>query len=107
MSLNPRERMQACLKNNPALDRPPVALWRHFPMDDQNPESLAAATLDFQRHYTFDLVKVTPASSFAIKDWGAEDAWEGSTEGDAPVHQAHHPETTGLGTLTCARTAQG
>jgi uroporphyrinogen decarboxylase len=81
MSLNPRERVQACLKNDPALDRPPVALWRHFPVDDQNPESLAAATLDFQRHYTFDLVKISPASSFAIKDWGAEDVWEGSTEG--------------------------
>ncbi len=81
MSLTPRERMQACLKNDPALDCPPVALWRHFPVDDQNPETLAAATLDFQRHYTFDLVKVTPASSFAIKDWGAEDVWEGSTEG--------------------------
>jgi uroporphyrinogen decarboxylase len=81
MSLNPRERMQACIKNDPAMDRPPVALWRHFPVDDQRPETLAAATLDFQRHYDFDLVKVTPASSFAIKDWGAEDAWEGSTEG--------------------------
>jgi uroporphyrinogen decarboxylase len=81
MSLNCRERMQACLKNDPALDHPPVALWRHFPVDDQNPDTLAAATLDFQRHYDFDLVKVTPASSFAIKDWGAEDAWEGSTEG--------------------------
>jgi uroporphyrinogen decarboxylase len=81
MSLLPRERMQACIKNDPALDRPPVALWRHFPVDDQSPETLAAATLDFQRHYDFDLVKVTPASSFSIKDWGAEDAWEGSTEG--------------------------
>jgi uroporphyrinogen decarboxylase len=81
MSLTARERLQACIKNDPALDRPPVALWRHFPVDDQSPESLAAATLDFQHHYDFDLVKVTPASSFAIKDWGAEDAWEGSTEG--------------------------
>jgi uroporphyrinogen decarboxylase len=81
MSLNPHERMQACLKNDPALDRPPVALWRHFPMDDQNPETLATATLAFQRAYDFDLVKVTPASSFSIKDWGAEDIWEGSTEG--------------------------
>jgi uroporphyrinogen decarboxylase len=77
----PRERIEACLKNDSALDRPPVALWRHFPMDDQSPERLAAATLDFQHHYDFDLVKVTPASSFSIKDWGAEDAWEGHTEG--------------------------
>ncbi len=81
MSISARERLQACIKNDPALDRPPVALWRHFPMDDQSPETLAAATVDFQSHYDFDLVKVTPASSFAIKDWGAEDTWEGSTEG--------------------------
>ena len=81
MTLTARERMQACLKDDPALDRPPVALWRHFPVDDQDPDTLAAATLDFQRHYDFDLVKVTPASSFSIKDWGAEDAWEGHSEG--------------------------
>jgi len=81
MTLTHRERLQACLADEPALDRPPVALWRHFPVDDQDPETLAAATLDFQHHYDFDLVKVTPASSFSIKDWGAEDSWDGYTEG--------------------------
>jgi uroporphyrinogen decarboxylase len=81
MSLTHRERMQACLADDSALDRPPVALWRHFPVDDQSPEALAAATLDFQQRYDFDLVKVTPASSFCLKDWGVEDVWEGHTEG--------------------------
>jgi uroporphyrinogen decarboxylase len=81
MTLTHRERLQACLANDPALDRPPVALWRHFPVDDQSPEALAAATLSYQNCYDFDLVKVTPASSFCIKDWGAEDVWEGHTEG--------------------------
>lgn len=75
------ERVKACLSNDTALDRPPVALWRHFPVDDQNPELLAQATLDFQSHYDFDLVKVTPSSSFCLKDWGAEDTWEGHPEG--------------------------
>ncbi len=79
--LTHRERMQACLSGDASLDRPPVALWRHFPVDDQAPGTLAAAALDFQRHYDFDLVKVTPASSFSTKDWGAEDIWEGHTEG--------------------------
>lgn len=79
--LTHRERLQACLADDPALDRPPVALWRHFPVDDQSPETLATATLHFQRTYDFDLVKVTPASSFCLKDWGAEDAWEGHSEG--------------------------
>jgi uroporphyrinogen decarboxylase len=81
MTLTHRERLRACLADDTSLDRPPVALWRHFPVDDQDPETLAAATLDFQSHFDFDLVKVTPASSFSIKDWGAEDVWEGHTEG--------------------------
>jgi len=75
-----KEQIQACLDNQ-ILDRPPVALWRHFPVDDQDPRSLADATLQFQRMYDFDLVKVTPASSFCIKDWGVEDEWMGDTEG--------------------------
>lgn len=75
-----KERIQACL-NGETTDRPPVALWRHFPRDDQDPKSLAEATLHFQRIYDFDLVKVTPASSFCVKDWGVEDTWLGHTEG--------------------------
>jgi uroporphyrinogen decarboxylase len=75
-----KERIQACI-NNEVPDRPPVALWRHFPVDDQSPETLAAATLNFQRTYDFDLVKVTPASSFCMKDWGVEDQWMGDAEG--------------------------
>ena len=80
MSISHRERMQTCL-NGEKTDRPPVALWRHFPVDDQNPNTLATATLNFQKNYDFDLVKVTPASSFCIRDWGVEDVWEGHTEG--------------------------
>jgi len=75
-----RERLRACLTGE-TLDRPPVALWRHSPVDDQSPEILAAATLHWQRTYDFDFVKVTPASSFCLKDWGVEDVWEGHTEG--------------------------
>lgn len=75
-----RSRLEACLAAEP-LDRVPVALWRHFPVDDQTPEGLARATLAFQRQFDFDLVKVTPASSFCVKDWGAQDEWRGATEG--------------------------
>jgi len=62
-------------------DRVPVALWRHFPVDDQDPVDLADAICAFQRENDFDLVKVTPASSFSLRDWGAEDVWEGNAEG--------------------------
>ncbi len=81
MTISHRERLKACLQDDPAMDRLPIALWRHFPVDDQTPETLAAATLAFQLQYDFDLVKVTPASSFSLLDWGAEDVWEGNTEG--------------------------
>jgi uroporphyrinogen decarboxylase len=37
--------------------------------------------LNFQKTYDFDLVKVTPASSFCVKDWGVEDEWVGDSEG--------------------------
>ena len=80
MRITHRQRMENCLAGA-KLDRPPVALWRHFPVDDQTPEGLAKATLNFQKIYDFDLVKVTPASSFCLKDWGAQDEWRGATEG--------------------------
>jgi uroporphyrinogen decarboxylase len=49
--------------------------------------------LHFQRTYDFDLVKVTPASSFCAKDWGAEDEWRGHTEGTRQYtkHIIHEP----------------
>jgi uroporphyrinogen decarboxylase len=79
-SISHRERIETCLSGS-LPDRTPVALWRHFPVDDQSPDGLAAATLDFQRAYDFDLVKVTPSSSFCLRDWGVEDEWRGATEG--------------------------
>ncbi|MBN2550076.1 MAG: hypothetical protein JXB15_13010 [Anaerolineales bacterium] len=75
-----RLRLEACLARAKP-DRVPVALWRHFPVDDQTPAGLARATLLYQRTYDFDLVKVTPASSFCLKDWGAQDEWHGVAEG--------------------------
>jgi uroporphyrinogen decarboxylase len=74
------ERVQACLSGEKP-DRVPVALWHHFPVDDQSPHRLAEATLAFQRTFDFDLVKVMPPSSYCLKDWGAQDEWRGSTEG--------------------------
>lgn len=59
----------------------PVAFWRHFPVDDQDPYSLAKSTTEFQKMFDFDFVKVSPPSSFCLKDWGAEDQWNGDPEG--------------------------
>jgi len=75
-----RERIEICLSGEKP-DRIPIALWRHFPVDDQTPEGLANATLHFQKTFDFDIVKVSPSSSFCLKDWGARDEWRGSSEG--------------------------
>jgi uroporphyrinogen decarboxylase len=75
-----RERLAAAIRGKD-VDRPPVALWRHFPGDDYRPEDLAAATVAFQRRYDFDFVKVTPTSSFCVQGWGSRDAWTGTLEG--------------------------
>ena len=75
-----RERLEAAIAQEVA-DRPPVALWRHFPVDDQTADGLARSTALFQSQYDFDFVKVTPSSSFCLLDWGVEDEWTGHTEG--------------------------
>lgn len=88
-----RQRLETCLSGE-RPDRPPISLWRHFPVDDQTPEGLAAAVANFQKLYDFDFIKVTPASSFCIKDWGANDQWLGNFEGtrDYGKPVITHPE---------------
>jgi hypothetical protein len=72
--------MIKCLAGDP-LDRVPVALWRHFPVEDQKPDRLARAVINFQKTYDFDFVKITPSSSFCVQDWGSQDEWQGNPEG--------------------------
>jgi uroporphyrinogen decarboxylase len=89
--MNHRERLTHCLSGS-NIDRPPVALWRHFPVEDQDPFLLAKAIVNFQQTYDFDLVKITPASSFCLLDWGVHDEWRGNPEGsreivDFPIKQ--------------------
>ena len=91
-----RQRLETCLAGDQP-DRIPVALWRHFPVDDQDPETLAAAAFNFQQIFDFDLVKYTPASSFCLKDWGSQDEWRGDPEGtrDYTHEVIQHPEDWG------------
>ena len=56
-----RERIKAALAGE-TVDRVPVAFWRHWPGDDQKPDSLAMVALDFQLRYDLDFIKV-PVSS--------------------------------------------
>ena len=76
-----RERLLATFGGHD-VDRIAVALWRHFPGDDQRPADLAAATLAWQAQYDWDFIKISPSSSFCLVDWGAEDRWMGGDEGN-------------------------
>ncbi len=69
-TLNKRERVYAALLGEP-VDHLPVSMWRHFHKQDQSPEGLAEATLEFFRRYDLDLIKVTPSGLYGIEDWGA------------------------------------
>ena len=75
-----RERLEATVAGQP-VDRLAVALWRHWPSDDQRAEDFARCVLDFQRAFDFDLIKVTAASEYCVADWGAESRWVGNEEG--------------------------
>lgn len=75
-----RDRIQHVI-NRESTDIFPVAFWRHFPVDDQDPFLLARSTVDFQKTFDFDFVKVSPASSFCLRDWGMDDVWKGNPEG--------------------------
>lgn len=75
-----RKRLEAAIAGEKP-DRLPVALWRHWPGDDQDAASLAAAHLKWQRDYDWDLLKVGPASSYSVDDWGVETEWVGHIEG--------------------------
>tara|TARA_B100001964_G_scaffold183125_1_gene202686 strand:+ start:3088 stop:4071 length:984 start_codon:yes stop_codon:yes gene_type:complete len=78
--MNKQERLMAAISGS-EVDRVPVAAWSHQPVDDQSSDTFAAATLAFQRNFDFDFVKVTPASSYCLTDWGATTYWKGNSHG--------------------------
>jgi uroporphyrinogen decarboxylase len=88
--MNHQERILACINGNP-VDRPPLVLWRHFPVADQDPGEHAKATLDFQNRFDFDLIKVSPSSSYCLVDWNVKDEWRGNPEGTRDY--IHYPIT--------------
>jgi uroporphyrinogen decarboxylase len=79
--MSKRERIQAVLKGE-AVDRIPVAFWRHWPGDDQNAESLATVAIEFQQQYDLDFIKVPVSSTYCVDDYGVKHAYRGSSMGD-------------------------
>lgn len=82
--MNKRERLEHCFAGE-ATDRVPVALWRHWPGDDQRAADLAAACVSFQNSFDWDFIKVTPSSNYAVTDYGVQDRWAGNLEGTREI----------------------
>lgn len=80
MQMTRRERLAEAVAGN-ETDRAPVALWRHFPVDDADAEQLALSVLAFQQQYDWDFIKLTPLSNYSIADWGGTVAYHGHPEG--------------------------
>ena len=80
MTVTHRERIEKSISGD-IPDSIPVSFWNHFPVDDQSPDTLARSTIQFQRNYDLDFIKVSPSSSFCIRDWGADDIWRGNLKG--------------------------
>ena len=75
-----RERVLAAIQGKP-VDRVPIALWRHFPQQDQKAETLAQAHVAFQKRWQWDILKVTPAASYYGDDWGLRAGYKPNPEG--------------------------
>ncbi len=78
--LSHHERIINCLQGIPQKGQP-FAFWRHFPEVDQTSEGLARATIEWQKKWDFDFIKVTPSGSYAIHDYGVHDVYTGDPYG--------------------------
>jgi uroporphyrinogen decarboxylase len=75
-----RERIYRAIQGK-SVDRIPFSLWRHFPLKDKTAEGLARATINFQKKFGFDLLKVTPASGYFLEAFGARLVYRKDKEG--------------------------
>jgi uroporphyrinogen decarboxylase len=90
--MNHREIVESAVRGE-RPERIPIALWRHFPGDDQRAEKLAQAHLAFYKQYDVDILKVTPASGYYGDDWGLRAGYKPNREGvrtygDRPIKKA-------------------
>lgn len=85
--MDKQERLQRAFLGE-AVDHIPVALWRHWPGDDQRTADLAQSIIDFQRHYDWDFVAFTPSPTYSVIDLGIQDEWEGTPDGSRIVRRS-------------------
>jgi len=92
-AMTPRERVWSTLRGEP-VDRPPVSFWGHFYHRESSASELVEATLEQQRAYGWDWVKLNPRKHYHVEDWGVRYLYSGRPA-EKPVLEAwpiHQPE---------------
>lgn len=86
-----RERVWATLRGD-VVDRPAVSFWGHFYHRESSASELVDATLEHQREYGWDWVKLNPRKHYHVEDWGVRYRYPGRADEKPvleswPIHQ--------------------
>ncbi len=81
--MTPRERVWAALQGGD-LDRPPVSFWGHVYHRESSARELVEATLERQREFGWDWIKLNPRKHYHVEPWGVSYRYPGRP-GEKPV----------------------
>ncbi|MDQ7025979.1 MAG: uroporphyrinogen decarboxylase family protein [Anaerolineae bacterium] len=84
MTMEKRSRLERAIAGD-IVDRIPVALWRHWPGDDQRAADFAQALVRFQQYFDWDFVVVQPSHNFSVVGYGLQDIWQGTLNGQRDI----------------------
>jgi len=91
--VNRRERVMAALAGTP-VDRPPVSFWGHVYHRESSAHELVDATLELQRTYDWDWIKLNPRKHYHVEPWGVRYRYSGRPD-EKPVLEAAAVTTPG------------
>jgi uroporphyrinogen decarboxylase len=66
------------------VDRPPASFWGHFYHRESSARDLVDATLEFQRLYDWDWIKLNPRKHYHVEPWGVRYRYTGRPD-EKPV----------------------
>ena len=81
--MTPRERVLAALAGD-LPDRPPVSFWGHVYHRESSARELVDATLEQQRAFDWDWIKLNPRKHYHVEPWGVSYRYPGRP-GEKPV----------------------
>jgi uroporphyrinogen decarboxylase len=81
-----RERVRAALQGGEP-DRPPVSFWGHVYHRESSARELVAATLELEREFGWDWIKLNPRKHYHVEPWGVSYRYSGRPN-EKPVLEA-------------------